>query len=115
MFALGLFLALICLAQESPTFRFDVSLVRLDAEVTDGTRTLHGFHKEDFDVKDNGQPRHFRYFSQEEVPLDLILLFDIGGRMRPKVERVAVPPNKPFSQLHTGGPAAITPFHPTHN
>src|SRR5258708_2563971 len=113
MFALGLFLALICLAQESPTFRFDVSLVRLDAEVTDGTRTLHGFHKEDFAVKDNGQPRHVLYFSQEEVPLDLILLFDISTSMRPNVERVAVSASTALSELRPGDRVAIMTFHGT--
>jgi VWFA-related protein len=110
MFALELLLSLILL-QEVPTFRSDVSLVRLDAEVTDGIRTLHGFRKEDFVVKDNGQPRQVLYFSQDEVPLDVILLFDISGSMRPNVERVAASANSALAELRSGDRVAIMTFH----
>jgi hypothetical protein len=80
---------LLCLSQEAPVFRADVSLVHVDAEVTDGTRTLSGFHQEDFVIKDNGQTQTILHFSQDEEPLDLILLFDISGSMRPKIAKVA--------------------------
>jgi VWFA-related protein len=113
MFALGLLLVLICSAQEAPTFRSDVSLVRLDAEVTDGIRTLHGFRKEDFVVKDNGQPQQVLYFSQDEVPLDLILLFDISTSMRPNVQRVAVSASTALSELRPGDRVAVMTFHRT--
>jgi VWFA-related protein len=110
MFALDLLLSLMLL-QEAPTFRSDVSLVRLDAEVTDGIRTLHGFRKEDFVIKDNGQPQQVLYFSQDEVPLDLILLFDISGSMRPNVERVADSANTALTELRPGDRVAIMTFH----
>src|SRR5258708_24115371 len=113
MAALGLFLALTCFAQEAPTFRSDVSLVRVDAEVTDGTRTLLGFRKEDFVVKDNGQPQQVLYFSQDQEPLDLILLFDISGSMRPNVERVAVSANTALAELRPGDRVAVMTFHRT--
>src|ERR1035437_3188488 len=79
----------IALAQESTVFKTAVSLVHVDAEVTDGTRLLSWFHKEDFRVFDNGAVQTLLYFSQEETPLDLILLFDISGSMNPKLERIA--------------------------
>jgi len=113
MLPLGLLLAWICVAQETPTFRSDVSLVRLDAEVTDGIRTLNGFRKEDFVVKDNGQPRQVLYFSQDEVPLDLILLFDISGSMRPNVQRVAVSASAALAELRPRDRVAIMTFHRT--
>jgi len=47
--------------------------------VTDGSRLLNGFHKEDFQISDNGSPQTILYFSAEETPLDLILLFDISA------------------------------------
>jgi VWFA-related protein len=110
MFALDLLLSLMLL-QEAPTFRSDVSLIRIDAEVTDGIRTLHGFHKEDFAVKDNGQAQQVLYFSQDEVPLDLILLFDISDSMRPNVERVAASANTALTELRPGDRVAIMTFH----
>jgi VWFA-related protein len=111
MFALYLTMALICSAQEAPTFRSDVALVRVDAEVTNGTKTLNGFRKEDFIVKDKGQPQQILYFSREQVPLDVILLFDISGSMRPNVERVAASAHTALAELHPGDRVAIMTFH----
>ena len=111
MVALALMLALICSAQEAPTFRSDVSLIRVDAEVTDGIKTLKGFRKEDFVVKDKGQPQQVLYFSQDEVPLDLILLFDISSSMRPNVERVASSAHVALAELRPGDRVAIMTFH----
>jgi len=91
--------ALPCFSQEAPTFRTDVSLVHVDAEVTDGTRTLSGFHQEDFVIKDNGQTQTILHFSQDEEPLDLILLFDISGSMRPKIAKVAASARTALSEL----------------
>ncbi len=54
-FLLGLVL---CQAQEPPAFQTGVSLVHVDAEVTDGTGPLSGFHKEDFLITDNRVPQH---------------------------------------------------------
>lgn len=112
MFSLGLLLALMCF-QEAPTFRADVALVRVDAEVTDGIKTLDGFRKEDFAVKDNGQPRQVLYFTQGQEPLDLILLFDISGSMRPNVQRVAASAKTALSELRPGDRVAIMTFHRT--
>src|SRR5712691_8736829 len=110
MLPLGLLLTWICVVQETPTFRSDVSLVRVDAEVTDGIRTLNGFRKEDFIVKDKGQPQQVLYFSQDEVPLDVILLFDISGSMRPHVERVAASASTALAELRPGDRVAIMTF-----
>jgi hypothetical protein len=46
-------LASLAMAQEHGVFKTGVSLVHVDAEVTDGMRLLTGFHKEDFRVFDN--------------------------------------------------------------
>ena len=87
--AVGFTGMLLCLAQEPPAFRSGVALVHVDAQVTDGGGPLSGFHKEDFLVTDNRVPQHILYFSQDVEPLDLILLFDVSGSMRPNLERVA--------------------------
>ena len=78
------------LAQEPPTFRTNVALVHVDAEVTaaDG-RILTGFTKDDFRVFDDRKEQPIIHFSGGEEPLDLILLFDISGSMRPEVQKVA--------------------------
>jgi VWFA-related protein len=103
--------AVLVLSQELPAFRSEVSLVHVDAEVTDGIRTLTGFHKEDFVVRDNARPQTILYFSQDEEPLDLILLFDISGSMRPKIEKVAAGAHAALAELRAGDRIAIMTFH----
>ncbi len=97
-------------AQDAPTFRSDLSLVHVDLEVTDGDRLLTGFHQQDFLVLDNGQPQHILYFSQDEEPLDVILLFDISGSMRSNVARVAASAQAAFSELRPGDRVAVMTF-----
>ncbi len=98
-------------AQDTPAFRSDVSLVHVDAEVTDGIRTLTGFQKEDFLVKDNRQPQRVVFFAQDEEPLDIILLFDISGSMRPNVAKVGASARTALAELHPGDRLAVMTFH----
>ncbi|MBI3679353.1 MAG: VWA domain-containing protein [Acidobacteria bacterium] len=87
---LSLLAAPVLFAQQPlATFRAGVTLVRVDAQVMEGDRIVSGLTKEDFVVRDNGKPQPILYFGQEEVPLDLILLFDTSGSMRFSVEQVS--------------------------
>jgi len=98
-------------AQEFPAFQTGVSLVHVDAEVRDETGSLAGLHKEDFFVTDNRVPQHILYFSQDVEPLDLILLFDISGSMRPKIEKVAASSRSALAELRAGDRVAVMTFH----
>lgn len=98
----------IALGQE--VFKTGVSLVRVDAEVTDGLRPLNGFHKDDFQVFDNKAPQTILYFSQEEMPLDLILLFDVSGSMEPKLEKLAASAHVALAELQHGDRVAVMTF-----
>jgi VWFA-related protein len=101
----------IALAQESTVFKTAVSLVHVDAEVTDGTRLVTGFHKEDFQILDNGSPQTILYFSAEETPLDLILLFDISGSMLAKLKMLAASAHAALGQLRKGDRVAVMVFN----
>jgi VWFA-related protein len=107
---IGFACAMLSSAQETPAFRSDVSLVHLDAEVGDGSRTLTGFNKEDFVVKDSGAPQSILYFSRDEDPLDLILLFDVSGSMKTSVERVAASAHTALAELRSGDRVAVMVF-----
>ena len=61
----------------------------LHAEVVEEGRTLTGFTRDDFRILDEGKPQPIVQFSAGEQPLDLILLFDISGSMRPLLSTVA--------------------------
>jgi hypothetical protein len=75
--------------EETPVFRSDVSLVRVDAQVVDrDNRAIAGLTKSDFVLRDGGQVREIRNFSREEMPVDVLLLLDVSGSMRPHVQRI---------------------------
>jgi VWFA-related protein len=103
-------LAGVAMAQDHGVFKTGVSLVHVDAEVTDGMRLLTGFHKEDFRVLDNGTPQTILFLSQEETPLDLILLFDISGSMNPKLEKIASSAHAALAQLSQEDRVAVMVF-----
>ncbi len=98
--------------QQTPTFRTGVALVQIDAEVTaaDG-RLLTGFTKDDFRIFDEGVEQQVVQLSWAEEPLDLILLFDVSGSMRPKVQQVASAARLGMQELRQGDRVAIMVFN----
>jgi VWFA-related protein len=100
------------LAQEPPLFRSNVSLVHVGFEVTapDG-RVRTGFTKDDFRVFDNGKEQPIVHFSAGEEPLDLIILFDISGSMRPKVQEVAAAAREGVQELRYGDRVSVMVFN----
>ncbi len=80
--------------QERPdaevTFRSDVSLVRVDVQVVDrNNRFVPGLTASDFVLREEGKVIPIRNFGREELPLDVLFLFDLSRSMRPHVEAVA--------------------------
>lgn len=104
---------LLCLSwQEPAVFRANVSLVHVDAAVTDaGGRILTGFAKNDFRVFDERKEQPIVQFSAEEQPLDLILLFDVSGSMRPVVQDVAFAAHEGLSELRPGDRVSVMVFN----
>jgi VWFA-related protein len=102
-------------AQETPVFKTGVSLVHVDAEVTgaDG-RILGGLGKSDFRVLEEGREQEVLHFSAGDEALDLILLFDISGSMRPKVQEVAAAAREGVQELQPGDRVAVMVFN-THS
>ncbi len=98
-------------AQEDPVFRTEISLVKVDAEVAGKSGVVDGLSREDFVVLDNGQPQRVRYFSQEEEPLDIILLFDISESMGPSIQKVASSARLAMSELRQGDRVAVMSFN----
>ncbi len=97
-------------AQETSVFKAEVALVKVDAEVTDGTRLLGGFQKDDFHILDNGTERPIIYFSQGEEPLDLILLFDLSGSMIPKLKKLSESAHTALAELRKGDRVSVMVF-----
>ena len=106
------FLASCAIAQEPPLFQTGVALVHVDAEVAapDG-RILTGFTRDDFRVFDNGKEQRVVHFSAGDEPLDLIILFDISGSMRPKVRDVAAAAREGVQELRPGDRVSVMVFN----
>jgi VWFA-related protein len=68
-------------AQQPPppqTFSSTVEAVRVDVLVTEGGRPVTGLQAQDFELLDNGIPQQVDLVSFDEVPLNLVLVFDMS-------------------------------------
>jgi VWFA-related protein len=68
-------------AQSSPDIRVDVDLVAVSCSVTDHNGApVRGLKREDFELRDNGQPREISNFWQEsDLPLSIAFVADVSG------------------------------------
>ncbi len=82
---------LLCAADDTNVvFHSDVSLVRVDAQVLDhDNRAITGLRAEDFVLREEGRVVPIRNFASENMPVDILLLLDVSGSMRPHVQRIA--------------------------
>jgi len=103
--------ALAALAAQDPVFRADVSLVRVDAQVMRAQEIVNGLQKDDFAILDNGKPQTILYCTQDEEPLDLLLLFDTSGSMLPSMRRLAASAHTALSELRKGDRVAVANFN----
>jgi VWFA-related protein len=98
-------------ADDDYVFRSDVSLVRVDAQVVDRqNRAITGLSADDFIVRENGQPQKVSHFGSEDVPVDVLLLLDVSGSMRPHIERVAAASRRALDVLGDDDQVAVMVF-----
>lgn len=97
--------------QDDIVFHSGVSLVRVDAEITDSNGSvIAGLNKDDFRVFDQEQPQELVSVSFEREPLDLILLFDAAGSMRGKLLQVIRAVELGFHELRAGDRVCVMAF-----
>jgi Ca-activated chloride channel family protein len=66
----------------------DVDLVLVPVTITDPmNRVVTGLEKDHFALFDNGQQQEIKYFSSEDAPLSLGVIFDVSGSMANKIEK----------------------------
>jgi len=75
---------------QTATFRGGITLVKVDAAVTDhGGRPIPGLTAADFEVFDENRRQPIVAFEHEADPLDLLLLLDISGSMQRSLVEMA--------------------------
>jgi len=68
--------------------RVDVDLVLVPVTITDPmNRLVTGLEKDNFDLLDNGEKQSIQYFSNEDAPISLGVIFDMSGSMSNKIEK----------------------------
>lgn len=96
---------------DEPTFKSDVALTRVDAQVLDRDgRAVTGLEARDFVLRVNGQPVQIRNFASENMPIDILLLLDVSGSMEPHVERIASAAQQALNVLADKDRVAIMVF-----
>jgi VWFA-related protein len=83
-------LAILACAQES-TFQVTTNVVVVDAQVVSKKtgRTIGALKKSDFEILENGEKQDIAYFSQNELPLSIVFLFDLTDTVRPVLKPLA--------------------------
>ena len=93
-----------------PTFETGTTLVRVDFSVLKDLIPLDGVRREHLRLLDNGKPQEIRNISYGDLPLDLVLVFDVSGSMRPAVEDVSRTAELAMKELRPGDRAAVFSF-----
>src|SRR5947199_9739765 len=72
-------------------FRVRVDLVVVDAQVLNKKtgRPVGALRREDFELFENGVRQQITSFSQDELPLSLVFLFDLTDSVRPVLQPLA--------------------------
>ena len=68
--------------------RVDVDLVLVPVTVNDPmNRLVTGLERDHFALFDNGKPQEIKYFSSEDAPISLGVIFDVSGSMESKIDK----------------------------
>lgn len=96
---------------DAPVFRSDVRLVRVDVQVVDASnRAITVLQAGDFRLIENGRKRQIKNFLAEDMPVDVLLLLDVSGSMRPNIELVERASSEALRVLASGDRVAIMTF-----
>lgn len=97
-------------AQEAPTFQAGVSLVKVDVQVIDGGRLVPDLTVGDFVILDEGEPQSIVHFGRDAEPLWVLLLLDVSGSMRKRLEEMAAASRRALQSLMPGDHVGVMLF-----
>jgi len=88
--------------KQSPTLKVDVDLVLVNATVTDPqNRYVTGLEPDHFQIWEDKIEQKIAYFSAEDVPVSLGVIFDISGSMK---DKISIARDAAVTFLKTGNP-----------
>src|SRR3569833_692981 len=111
LFAVLLTAGVLLEADDQPTFKSDVAMTRVDAQVIDRNgNPLSGLEARDFVIEVNGKTVPNRNFASENMPIDILLLLDVSCCMRPHVQSIASAAEQALNVLSEKDRIAIMVF-----
>src|SRR5262245_56613207 len=103
--------ALAARAQDPFTVRVDVSLVTLEAVVTDSAgHPVTTLAREDFEIYEDGVRRDIQSFASVESPYSVLMLFDCSGSTQPNWPFLVESMNRFTSKLRPQDSIAVAQF-----
>ena len=97
------------------TIKTDVDLITIDALVLqkNTARVVGSLKQEDFLVSEDGSRQTITHFSQDALPLSVLLLIDRGGCLDPFGEEVRRAAKDALSRLKPSDEVAVMTYHDT--
>jgi VWFA-related protein len=92
--------------------KINTDLVVLDAQVINKKtgQTVDDLRREDFELYEDGIKQEISYFSQDELPLSILLLLDTSGSVRPIIEQIGEGALSALQQLKPQDEVAVMAF-----
>lgn len=100
---------------QAEVVKVDVDLVAVDALVLqkDTARIVGGLQKADFSIYEDGTRQEITHFSQDSLPLSVILLIDRGGCLDPYSAEVHRAAREAIDRLKPVDEVAVMSYHNT--
>jgi Ca-activated chloride channel homolog len=102
---------LLAQGQQAPTFRSGTKVVSLYATVTEAGRLVPGLTREDFEILDNEKPQALTVFSNEILPITVIVMLDTSGSMTASIGILKAGAEQFFLRLLKGDRARVGDFN----
>lgn len=100
-------------AQETDdVIKVNTDLVVLDAQVIDKktNKVFGGLQKQDFELYEENIRQQIAYFSQDQLPLSILLLLDVSGSVRPIIGQIGEGANHALRHLKPEDEVAVMAF-----
>lgn len=95
----------------NPPFKSAVSVVEVDVAVAGKKGPIEGLQLADFAVQDDRHPVTLRYVSQEETPLDAVLVFEVSKLMAPKLTPMRAAAEMVLAELRDADRVGVMSFN----
>ena len=97
--------------QDEP-LKISTQLVVIDAQVLNKKTGLpvRGLGERDFLISEDGTKQQLTHFSQDSLPLSIVLLLDVSGSVMPTIDSVRESGLKALNQLKAGDEVSLMAF-----